>query len=909
MAAQRDVTQRKQARRRSFPERHLTLDLEIKTRNEQLAALRRIVQVVTQSLDLNLVANLALEETVKVLRLDAGVIRYVDEASGDVVLLAHYGLPPEMTREVESLKHLPAGEGLSGIVTRSGQPLIVEDLSAETRMLLLTAAPAGFQSLVGLPLQFKDRVVGVINGFSREKRGYASMDMEMLVSLGNLVGMAIENSRVHSELERLNLDLQRVAQKRGAMNRITAAISPAMGLDSVYRTLHTELPALVSFDRLSISLLKGDRIEVYAASEEFGPQVSIVDGSSSANSLFARVLVTGKPTVRSGLSEINGHPGDCSVITARGSSCILIPLVLGRRTIGSLNLLSRQENSYSEADLDYLQPVADRVAVSLENARLFNLTDEKLRRRIGELEALTGVINASSGSLNLRTILDKAVVVACKAMGMEMATISLLEEDGETVTTAAVHNWPPDSPVRVGLERKISSLPSAAKAAATREPVIVDNIRNQEKYPEFDIARAAGLISIITVPLIYSGQTIGLMNLWTASFEKSFSVEEVNLARAIAGHLATLIENARLHGNTEMERSTLEAILASIGEGLVVVNYRQTVIYCNKAAEKLLRLDSSAIVNQPVETFYEQLSKQVIEPRDWRERLRGQFKDEVEDARTHYVIRSPERKELEAIMFVIRNQGQLLGTGAVLRDVTHQREVDRLKTAFISMASHELRTPMTSIMGFSELLLRSSGLDQTERECARWINKESIRLSNIVDDLLNVSRIELGRLSLTLLPVDPQAVAAKTLHQISGRYAGRQFRTSFPPGFPPVLADAEKLEQVLYNLADNASKHSPEGGEVTIAGHQEEGQETVILTVADSGPGIPPEEITRLFTRFHRIHRPDAQTTRGTGLGLYIVKSLVEMMNGKVWVESTVGRGSTFYVSLPAARNTHAAPF
>ncbi|MBI2857243.1 MAG: histidine kinase, partial [Chloroflexi bacterium] len=238
----------------------------------------------------------------------------------------------------------------------------------------------------------------------------------------------------------------------------------------------------------------------------------------------------------------------------------------------------------------------------------------------------------------------------------------------------------------------------------------------------------------------------------------------------------------------------------------------------------------------------------------------------------------------------------------VLHDVTREREVDRMKTDFISVASHELRTPMTAIFGFTELLLdRSVELSAPHREWLRVIHGESKRLSDIVEDLLNISRIEAGRLTLKLEDVPLRPLADRIVEQLAPGHPRHEFRVDIPDEHATARADADKLHRVVYNLVDNAVKYSPKGGRVEIKTRAGDGPASLVISVSDQGLGIPAEEISRLFTRFHRVDRPETTGLRGTGLGLYIVKSLVDIMGGKVWVQSEVNTGSTFFVTLPTS--------
>ncbi len=300
------------------------------------------------------------------------------------------------------------------------------------------------------------------------------------------------------------------------------------------------------------------------------------------------------------------------------------------------------------------------------------------------------------------------------------------------------------------------------------------------------------------------------------------------------------------------------------------------------------------------------MSTRVDKPRDWMGRMEEGIK-KGDTGTFSAFVQLAQRREIEGRPFVVGKEGSRLGMGVLLRDVTREREVDRMKTEFISIASHELRTPMTSVYGFAELLLlRAKDIPREQRSWVETIHRESKRLSAIVEDLLNVSRIEAGRLSLNIGPTAVLPLVKRIVQQLQLGHASHQLRVDSDGGPSEVLADADKLQQVLYNLVDNALKYSPGGGEVLISARRG-ADNSIVFCVRDQGLGIPQEEIPKLFTRFHRVERPETTGLRGTGLGLYIAKSLVEMMSGRIWVESKVNEGSAFYVSLPAAIEAAAA--
>ncbi|OGO40190.1 MAG: hypothetical protein A2Z04_08680 [Chloroflexi bacterium RBG_16_57_9] len=229
------------------------------------------------------------------------------------------------------------------------------------------------------------------------------------------------------------------------------------------------------------------------------------------------------------------------------------------------------------------------------------------------------------------------------------------------------------------------------------------------------------------------------------------------------------------------------------------------------------------------------------------------------------------------------------------------KELDRLKSEFVSMVSHELRTPLTNINGCIELMLSDDNEmnGDARRELLQVIGEQSARLTRLVKGILNVSRIESQRLHLHPELVDIEPLVQRIVRNLETTTTRHQFILPHPNYVPAVWADADRVEEILTNLIDNAIKYSPLGGKIVIDADCQ--GDTVILSVLDSGLGIPEEELDKIFEKFHRVDRGDARETYGHGLGLYIAKKLVEAHGGEIWVESTLGRGSKFSFSLPVA--------
>jgi PAS domain S-box-containing protein len=247
-------------------------------------------------------------------------------------------------------------------------------------------------------------------------------------------------------------------------------------------------------------------------------------------------------------------------------------------------------------------------------------------------------------------------------------------------------------------------------------------------------------------------------------------------------------------------------------------------------------------------------------------------------------------------------EGALVNIIASVRDITRFREADELKSTFVSVVSHELKTPVALIKGYADTLLRKDACwdQETMQESLGVILEETDRLNQLIDNLLDASRLQAGALSLEMDQVALDALAERVATRFRTQTDSHEIVTDFPPDLPVVQGDAGRLEQVLNNLLSNAIKYSPDGGRIEISGRAL--PDEVVVTVADQGVGIPLEEQTRIFERFVRGTRERHQRTPGAGLGLFLVKAIVEAHGGRIWVESHPGEGAAFSFALPRSQ-------
>lgn len=393
---------------------------------------------------------------------------------------------------------------------------------------------------------------------------------------------------------------------------------------------------------------------------------------------------------------------------------------------------------------------------------------------------------------------------------------------------------------------------------------------------------------------VVESTTIGVLHVFNQRYGNVFTEEDVRLLQRYARNATAVIQNAQIYREFVAEKEDLEHIIESVYAGLLMVNKEGRVTQMNASARAMFGAKGTDVIGRP---YYE-----VIDDPRVKEIIVGSLNDNEEIATEISLARGDEGERIyQAQTALVRNdEGQTIGVVAIFNDITEIRNVERMKTAFVSTVSHELRTPLTSIKGFiSTLLQDEEGYydRETQREFYTIIDTECDRLTRLISDLLNVSRIEAGRaLELNLKQVNLPNLIEKVV-TVQKSYTNKHTFEIDLKDLPEITADEDKIDQILTNLTNNAIKYSPKGGTITITGRHKDG--IVTISVADQGMGIPKEHLGKVFDRFHRVDNRDTREVGGTGIGLYLVKHLVEAHGGKIWVESEVGKGSTFTFTLP----------
>ena len=341
-------------------------------------------------------------------------------------------------------------------------------------------------------------------------------------------------------------------------------------------------------------------------------------------------------------------------------------------------------------------------------------------------------------------------------------------------------------------------------------------------------------------------------------------------------------------------KETIRAIISSIADGILVTDVNQKIIMMNRAAEEFLGITFSEIENCTFDTIIgdDSIKKEISH-------IINQLKHEYDfDFSINSGGKTPDRIMHGKTALITDSEGKRQGTVTVISDVTSEREIDRMKTEFLSTAAHELRTPLTSIQGFSEILLTRNNLtDEARERYLTYINKQALKLANIVNDLLDISRIESGQgFTVTSQVYDIKQSIEDIIPHFSSITSGHEININIPDQNVICYADKDKIEQVIKNLLSNAIKYSPGGGDIDITGKQS--GDYYEISISDHGMGMTPEQVGNVFKKFYRVDSSDS-APEGTGLGMTIVKYLVEAHGGTVKLESEYGKGTTVIFTVP----------
>jgi PAS domain S-box-containing protein len=747
-------------------------------------------------------------------------------------------------------------------------------------------------------------------------RSYNRTDLWMLNTLADQSAVAIETARLYDQ------SLRRTAEIT-ALFEMGTAVSASLEEDEVLAATARQLVNRLEVDGCIISNWDQGRdclvtlVSSFAQEQPLGTRTPL-------NNHPARPVLQGKlPQAVTAKSSAQARKLPL-IANHQMRAVLMLPLIARDDVLGLIELYSsasRQE--FTPRDIQLGQTLANQVAAAIANARLY----EEAKRRAEELStlveigAIVGTILDVEGALKL---ISQEMVHVLHAVGCR---VSSWDRERDQIISWLDYHLPdvPWVPGPLGTIYPLDRRPDFALALRERCAVCTTVPLSNRSFGQ--PLGSKDVQTVLILPLIARDEAIGVIELGAENPGRVFSEWEISLAQTLVNQAAIAIENARTYEDQRLaarnlerkveartaeldaamqallvESSKREAILEGVADGVLFADADGEITVFNAMAEQLLGIRREQALGNSIEGLVAHMNlpneawKEI--PQRWAELC----------ARPYEIDFIEERYQVGESTFSIRlspvtRDYQFVGVVAVLRDISQDVELNRAKSAFVSSVSHELRIPMTSIKGYTDLLLMESTgpLNEKQTEFLKIIQDNSGRLTTLVNDLLDISRLETGRMELKLAKVDLSRVTGDVMTALRPGADGKKqaLTNEIPDTLPPVLADGDRVAQVLINLIGNAIAYTPDEGHIRVLGRLLDSY--VQVDVIDDGIGIALEEQGKIWERFYRSERPEVREQTGTGLGLPIVRSLVELQGGKVWVESQPGDGSTFSLTLPIA--------
>lgn len=705
----------------------------------------------------------------------------------------------------------------------------------------------------------------------------------------------MRNARLFGEAERNR-------QRLEALNEVSRHLASVHESEAVLSLIVNEACRLLAADAAGVRILDGDELVAVArtaAAEALMSRPRIRVGES----LSGWVVAHDEVLILEDLATDTRHdPAHKAAAIALGyASFVGSPLRSAGRTFGAINVFTKARRRFTPDEVALLSAFADQAALAIEKARLF----AEARQHAAEAETLAAVNEALASTLDVDRVLEGVLNGTLRIVGAERAVVFGLDESGQILRARAVRG----TGTARGFSVRVGHA-AVGNAVARRAPVAYADVLAaslpgaDEFYAEHGMTlgeaiKRQGYRGILAAPLVAGERVHGAICVYWTEVHAA-TEQEIRLLTTLARQAAVALDKARLYEEAQTQRTRLAQIFESTSDGIVLVGRDGVVQAANHRAGELLDFDAERAVGVA-----------------FADLIGG---DARAFARLHDTLADPQRRsegdlDLNGVVRIVHwvaqptldAGGTSIGFTLTLQDVTQERLASQMKTDFVSFVTHQLRTPLSGIKWMLELAAESGGRVEETAGYMRDARAAAERLINLVNDLLDASRLESGRLALALEEVDLRRLTRDVLDEITPLLRDKGHRVSVDDATCPASAraDAQLLRQVVVNLTSNAVKYTPPGGRIAL--RLGAGPDGVEWAITDSGIGIPKEAQRRLFEKFFRADNVLAVETEGTGLGLYLVRLIVEKHGGRVWCESEEGRGSTFAFALPAGAPPGAA--
>lgn len=611
----------------------------------------------------------------------------------------------------------------------------------------------------------------------------------------------------------------------------------------------------------------------------------------------------------------------------------------------SLRVILNGITKISEGDLSFRIPLSREDEFG-EVVKLLNNAIAKIEQKVFErtqqvntainqltsqnrlLAAIRSLDEAALSTIEVDPLAQVLVDVASKELHSPLCGISIVEEEFNHVRRVALSGYNPQMiqttftlvPIpyhkqTISLERTDNLIVKAilekrlivtSKISDLQRGIFTEDISNRlQKYLEDNMDYK----QIFLYPLVTKNKALGLIYFAMSKTSDQVTKTEYSIMESFTKEVTTVMENALLYKTLRTdktlisaERNKLAVTISAITDAVIAVSLDRKIIIFNSSAEKLTGYSLEEVLGKPIDSVIKIFDKTL-------ELLPSNYCPIRTDGNEGVIFRKRALRLMgkkEAYVNLVAGQiaeglENNLGCILTMHDVTEEQELEKMKLDFVSMAAHELRTPLTAIKGYLYLYLKDyrESLDKNQSAILQRINISAQRLTGLIENLLNISRIEKGNVTLNLAPVDWVNSVNTAVEEVSeeAKEKGIELTVQLPSYIlPKVYVDPLRINEVLSNLLSNALNFTPREGKVKVLVERKGGE--IITHIEDTGKGIPEEALPHLFTKFFKISGFLQSGSKGTGLGLYIAKSIVEMHHGRIWAESKLGQGSIFSFTL-----------
>lgn len=849
---------------------------ELRRQLRDLSTLTAVSIVLNSTLDPDEVLRIIVSAVIQVIGCQKSAIFDLDATGTALSLRMSLGLSADFVQAVQSL---PESAWWTDVAV-TGEVVAVSDIAADPRFVdfVADADAEGFRAFVDLPLVVQGQNVGCLTAYFTEPRTFTEFELELLAIFANQAASAMHNARLYDRLERRVRELSGLIEVDKAMTAIPRLNRVLPGLaEGLCRVLDAAGGLVLLWEARQE---RGGRGATVGLSRQV---LQLLEDTPDELLLVAETVARREPVIVEDV--VASHlVGEQLAAQLSFSKLLGLPLITGGKVVGVMVL--GDPRWVEQECLHRAMLAARQAALAIANALLFEETSRQARDLMALSRAAWTV--ASLGGLD--TVLSQLLRELDRIVPADMSAVYLrIEEDDAPVLMAFRGQSLED---RFGLGRA-TWRGLLEWVTWHKRPLFLSGEQEVEAGFEGLAQRISG--SLLCVPILYENRCLGVIAL-EHRWGDAFGQREQSLVTSFADHAAVAIENARRYDAVLQERNLIQTIVASMADGVVVTDAEDSIVVCNQAAQEMLGV-------QMGQRWSVDRAKRRSGRAGALARVNGpapagsQGRATLERAgRILSVSATPLPSE----------DGEKQGSVYVIRDITHWAELDQMKSDFISQVSHELRTPLTTIKTLVGLLREGSQDGDEVREYLDIIESEVNRQAQLVNDLLEMGRLETGKVSWTVVEVSLSEVAEQAMRACLPLATEKQIvLTGHPlPALPKVMGTPRRLNQVLVNLLDNAIKYTPPGGRVTVEAGSDEA--SVWVAVRDTGQGISKSDLPHVFEKFYQVKRA-GWNAEGVGLGLAIARQIVEALDGTIGVESDAGSGSCFTVRLPRARKIVAA--